>query len=170
MYVVDMLDTVLQLHDAPWPDAGAPLPVVLCNEHDVLLAYIVAAREAGGIREVSPKTSGVPIAIIKFLFCRSYMFGSPNDEAFTGHPLAARGLAPYAAFEIEQSSWIRQLERMNAVHPNHKPELFASYRHFVFAFHDSTFEAVADGFEVQLMSGSMRSAVSKMVEMLNKDI
>jgi hypothetical protein len=97
------------------------------------------------------------------------MFGPPNDEAFTGHPLASRGLEPYAVFEVEQSSWIRQLERMNAVHPNHKPELFASYRHFVFAFHDSTFEAVADGFEVQLMSGSMRSAVSKMVEMFSQD-
>lgn len=169
MYVVDELDTVLQLYDAPCPDAGAPLPVVLCNEHNLFLAYIVATQEAGGIREISPKTSGLPIAIVKFLFYRSYMFGSPNDEAFMGHPLAGRGLQPYAAFEIEQSSWIRQLERMNAIHPNHKPELFASYRHFVFAFHDSTFEVVADSFEVQLMSGSMRSAVSKMVEMFSQD-
>src|SRR4051794_19782802 len=114
MYVVDELDTVLQLHDAPWPDVGAPLPVILCNEHNLLLAYIVAAQDAGCLREVSPKTGGLPIAIVKFLFYRSYMFGPPNDEAFTGHPLANRGLAPYAAFEIEQSSWIRQLERMNA--------------------------------------------------------
>jgi hypothetical protein len=169
MYVVDELDTVLQSHEAPWPDAGAPLPVVLCNEHNLFLAYIVAAQEAGGIREVSPKTSGLSIAIVKFLFYRSYMFGPPNDEAFTGHPLASRGLGPYAVSEVEQSSWIRQLERMNAVHPNHRPELFASYRHFVFTFHDSTFEVVADGFEVQLMSGSMRSAVSKMVEMFTQD-
>jgi hypothetical protein len=169
MYVVDELDAVLQLHDAPWPDAGAPLPVILCNEHDLFLAYVVAAQEAGGIKELSPKTGGLPIAIVKFLFYRSYMFGPPNDEAFTGHPLASRGLEPYAVFEIEQSSWIRQLERMNAVHPSHKPELFASYRHFIFAFHDSTFEAIADGFEVQSMSGSMNSAVSKMVKMLSED-
>lgn len=169
MYMVDELDTVLQLHDAPWPDAGAPLPVVLCNEHNLFLAYISAAQEAGGRRELSPKTEGLPIAIVKFLFYRSHMFGPPNDEAFMGHPLASRGLEPYAVFEIEQSSWIRQLERMNAVHPNHRSEFFASYRHFVFAFHDSTFEVVADGLEVQLLSGSMRSAVSKMVEMLSKD-
>jgi hypothetical protein len=169
MYVVDELDTVLQLHDAPWPNVGAALPVVLCNEYNLFLSYIVAVQEAGDAKELSPKTGGLPIAIVKFLFYRSYMFGPPNDEAFTGHPLASRGLEPYAVFEIEGSSWIRQLERMNAVHPNHKPELFARYRHFVFAFHDSTFEVVADGFEVQLMSGSMRSAVSKMVQMLSED-
>jgi hypothetical protein len=144
------------------------MPVILCNEHDLFLAYIVAAQEAGGCRELSPRTGGLPIAIVKFLFCYSHMFGPPNDEAFMGHPLASRGLERYAVFEIEQSSWIRQLERMNAVHPSHKPELFASYRHFVFAFHDSTFEVVADGFEVQLMSGSMRSALSKMVEMFSQ--
>jgi hypothetical protein len=169
MYVVDELDTVVQLHDAPWPDVGAPMPVILCNEHDLFLAYIVAAQETGGCRQLSPRMDGLPIAVVKFLFCYAHMLGPPNDEAFMGHPLASRGLERYAVFEVKQSSWIRQLERMNAVHPSHKPELFVGYRHFVFAFHDSTFEVVADGFEVQLMSGSMRSAVSKMVEMFSQD-
>jgi hypothetical protein len=169
MYVVDELDAVLHLHEAPWPNVGAPLPVILCNEYELFLAYVSAIQEAGGPIELSPKSERLPIAVVKFISYRSYMFGPPNDEAFAGHPLASRGLEPYAVFEIEHSSWIRQLERMNAVHPNHRPEQFSSYRHFVFAFHDSTLEVVADGFDTQLMSGSMRSAVSKMVEMLNGD-
>lgn len=169
MYVVDERDTVLELHDVPHPDIGAPLPVVLCNEHKLLLAYIAASPHMGTIREVSPRTAGVTIAIVEFLFYRSYMFGSPNDEAFNGHPLASRGLEPWAVFEIKESSWIRQLERMNAVHPRHEPEMFASYRHLVFAFKDSTFEAVADGFEARSMCGSIHTAVSKMVQMLRED-
>jgi hypothetical protein len=170
MYPVDDLDSVLKVHTAPWPDVGAPLPVIVADDSNLLLAYVVSVQSKSKYtsqpREVSPRSSGLPIAIVKFLFPRSHMFGSPNDEAFTGHPLASRGLEPYAVFEVEHSSWIRQLERMNEVHPRHKPELFADCRHFVFAFHDSTLEVVADGFDVQVISGSMRLALTRMVEMI----
>jgi hypothetical protein len=95
------------------------------------------------------------------------MFGPPNDEAFGGHPLASRGLSPYAVFEVQQSSWIRKHERMNSVHPSHNRERFlAGIKHFIFAFHDSTFECIAEGFEICIVRGSMRSAATRMVEML----
>ena len=48
-----------------------------------------------------------------------YMFGSPNGESFGGHPSAERGLEPYGAFDIEHSSWIRQLAIMHRVHDLH---------------------------------------------------
>ena len=87
------------------------------------------------------------------------MFGPPNDETFSGHPLADRGLHPYAVFEVRDSSWIRKLERMNSVHHRHNRERFLEgLRHFVFAFHDSTFECVAHGFEVEVFRGSSRRA------------
>lgn len=44
------------------------------------------------------------VAVIEFKFCRSFMFGSPNDEAFHGHPLHERGMRPYSVFEIQNSS------------------------------------------------------------------
>lgn len=169
MYVIDDSDTVEKLHDVPWPNVGAPLPLILCDEMNLFLAYI-ANKDGRRGRELSPKSGGVPVAIVKFLSPDAHMFGPPNDEAFEGHPLAGRGLEPYAVFEVQGSSWIRQLERMNAVHPNHNPERFlANRRHFVFAFHDSTFEVVADAFEVQLIFGSMRSALSRLVEMIGED-
>lgn len=34
----------------------------------------------------------------------------------------------------------------NAVHPSHLPESYSAYRHFILAFHDSTFECVAKGY------------------------
>ena len=72
----------------------------------------------------------------------SVMFGSPNDEALHGHPLADRGLGAYAAHEVVSSSWIRGLERMNRAHSVHSAAACARLRHFILTFHDSTFECV----------------------------
>lgn len=84
------------------------------------------------------------------------MFGPPNDEAFAGHPLADRGLNPYSVAEVQRSSWIRGLERMNSVHARHSRERFLEHkRHFVFAFHDSTFKR--NGVEVMIPSSPVRS-------------
>jgi hypothetical protein len=44
---------------------------------------------------------------------------------------------------------------MNSVHPRHRPEHFKSYRHFVLAFHDSTFECIAEGYATELASGPL---------------
>ena len=89
----------------------------------------------------------------------AHMFGPPNDEAFEGHPLSQRGLRPYAVFEVQASSWLASLERMNSVHPYHSAERFAKYKHFIFAFHDTTFECIAEGFSVSIHRGSVRSVL-----------
>ena len=160
MYPVDGKDRVVELEGVPQSSVGAPLPVVLSDEHKVLLAYIIQETPPGWdgttIRVVDPSTAGEPLALIEFTSYWSFMFGPPNDEAFHGHPLASRGLHPYGAFQVENSSWVRQLERMNAVHPYHKPERFERLKHFVFAFHDSTFECVAEGFAVSEHEGSLQ--------------
>ena len=41
MYSVDAQDHVIELGDVPQSDIGAPLPVVLSDEHVTLLAYVV---------------------------------------------------------------------------------------------------------------------------------
>ena len=105
--------------------------------------------------------SGEPAAIVRFTLPRASSFGPPNDEAFAGHPLAARGLEPYGAFEVKQPSWIRALERMNAVHANHEPEHFARFRHFVFTFHDTTFECVATGYACEIATGPLTALVAR---------
>jgi hypothetical protein len=173
MYTVDDRDRVFELKGVPQSNTGAPLPVVLSDEHRVLLAYLVLEPDptwdGTSPKALSQNTPGM-VALIDFASPCAHFFGPPNDEAFTGHPLAPRGLHPYAAFEVKSSSWVRRLERMNAVHPYHRPELFASLRHFVFSFHDSTFECVADGFQVSIVRGSIRSAVQKMTEMLRGDM
>src|SRR5262249_17748356 len=75
----------------------------------------------------------------------AHYFGPPNDEALSGHPLYRKGLRHYGVCEVKNSSWVRALERMNRVHPSHHPRMFSRYRHFVFTFHDTTFECIAGG-------------------------
>lgn len=171
MYEVDAQDEVVELSDAPRPDIGAPLPLVLADEHHLLLAYLVSepdpAWEGSYTTIVSPDSDGLTVAIVHFRRPSAHLFGPPNDEAFAGHLLASRGLRPYRVFEVRHSSWLGKLERMNAVHPQHDRERFlAGRRHFVFAFHDSTFECVARGFEVEVFRGSMRGALGRMTAIL----
>lgn len=171
MYEIDDLDRVIELSSARRPDVGAPLPLVVSDERHLLLSYIVSepdpAWDGSYVTMVSPESGGLPIAIVQFSWPSAHMFGPPNDEAFGGHPLASRGLSPYAVFEVKNSSWIRKHERMNSVHRSHNRERFlARRRHFIFAFHDSTFECIAESFETSVFRGSMRDAAPQMVEML----
>lgn len=102
-----------------------------------------------------------PVALVEFTHAMAHMFGPPNDEAFSGHPLASRGVGPYSVHEVHHSSWIRRLERMNAVHPYHRPERFAHYRHFIFAFHDTTFECIAETFSITVHTGSVAEVLGR---------
>ncbi|MBY0232671.1 MAG: hypothetical protein K2W96_25605 [Gemmataceae bacterium] len=173
MYTVDDLDAVQELADTPRPDIGAPLPRFLADEGHLVLAYLASDPDpkwdGGGISIVGPGTEGEAVVLVRFRWPTAHFFGPPNDEAFSGHPLAARGLRPYRVFEVGQSSWIRRLERMNSVHPHHDKERFlARRRHFVFAFHDSTFECIAEGFVAETVRGSMRSVLPRMAELLEE--
>lgn len=159
MYSIDDQDSVTERVDLPQSSVGAPCPVVLSGEHFLHLAYYLEEREEGWdgsiVRVVGEHSEGEPCALVRFARAAAHMFGPPNDEAFAGHPLAERGLEPYAVFEVNNSSWVRTLERMNSVHPYHRPERFTKYKHFVFAFHDSVFECVAESFELSVHRGSL---------------
>ncbi len=163
MYLVDDKDIVLELDDIPQSSVGAPCPIVLASERNVVLAYYLELFDpewdGTTIRAVDQNSTTEQVATIYFNSCTSHFFGPPNDEAFSGHPLAERGLGPYGVYEILNSSWIRSLEQMNSVHPYHKKERFMDgKRHFVFSFHDSTFECVAKSFEVEISDSSLIDA------------
>ncbi len=173
MYQVDSRDRVVPLEDVPQSSVGAPIPFVMADEHRVVLAYYVENRppqwDGSEIRLVGPTSSDEPIAIIRFSGCRAHMSGPPNNEAFAGHPLASRGLHPYGTFLIQDSSWIRKLESMNSIHRSHRPDSFRSLRHLVFAFHDSTFECICNGFDSLIAQGSIPSVIPRMAELLWQD-
>jgi hypothetical protein len=170
VYQPDDRDQVRPLTGIPQSDVGAPLPVVVADESTVLLAYHAVPKptweEILAIDEprVVDQDTVDAIAVVRFSRTYASYFGPPNDEAFAGHPLASRGLEPYGAFEVESSSWIRETERRNRVHHAHDASAFDMYRHFVFTFHDSVFEALAINFDVQEMRGSTATALRAMAE------
>jgi hypothetical protein len=169
MYTVDRKDEVIELSDVPQSSVGASIPLILSDEGKVILAYYLQDTPDGWdgttVRIISQE-SDEPLALVEFKWCYAHMFGPPNDEAFSGHPLAKRGLTPYGAYEVKNSSWIRQLEQMNSVHQHHEPEKFWQRRHLIFSFHDSVFECVSDGFAIETGFGSMKTILSKMAEKL----
>jgi hypothetical protein len=55
---------------------------------------------------------------------------------------------------------------MNSVHPYHDPKQFEELNHYVFTFHDSTFECVARGLEVTIRKGSLRDILPEMQKLL----
>lgn len=164
MYSVDDRDKVVELRDAPQSSVGAPCPMILAGEGYLYLAFFLQDTPAGWdgstVRVVSEDTSGEPVGLVTFTHIYAHFFGPPNDEAFSGHPLASRGLRPYSVSEIQDSSWIRKLERMNSVHPYHRSERFADLRHFIFAFHDTTFECIAQDFSASVRDGSVAGVLA----------
>lgn len=166
MYTVDQHDTVAELPGVPRSSVGAPLPVVLACEHALLLAYLLEDApddwDGTSIGIVTGDSEDVAVALVEFVRPYAHFLGPPNDEAFDGHPLSERGLHPYGTFVVRRSSWLRRLERMNSVHPSHDPRQFDELQHFVFAFHDSTFECVARGLRCSVHPGPLAALLPEM--------
>lgn len=164
MYSTDYKDTILRVTDVPQPSVITPSPMVVAGVHHIRLAYYLQ-NASGGLdgagSRTAEKTIGEPVGLVEFSRTYAHMFGPPNADAFRGHPLAERGLEPYGVYEIWESSWLRRLVRMNAVHPAHRPEQFAAYHHFVFAFHDTTFECIARSYKSSVHTGSVAEVLER---------
>ncbi|MBI2738021.1 MAG: hypothetical protein HYX38_15930 [Rhodospirillales bacterium] len=132
MYTVDSHDRLEELKDFPLQSGGAPTPLVLADDNEMVLAYLL-------------HPTCEEVAIVEFDGVTAHYLGVPNDEAIRGHALFERGLNSGRAYEVRDSSWIRALERMNRVHPKHHAALYSHCRHFIVTFHDTTLECVANG-------------------------
>jgi hypothetical protein len=144
-------------------DPGAPMPHLLQSESRTFLVFHVFDQPPGRIGTVANVTDSTsfaprPLGVVQWVSCRGAVLGSPNDEAYHGHRLWDQGLSDvgaYRAAEVLNSSWVAGLETANRVHPRHRPEAFASDRHFILGFHDSTFECVATGFRTWMAAVPM---------------
>ncbi len=125
------------------PVAGVPYPVLFQTEDDTVLIY-----------------RGHGVVVAHFDGCLISRFGYPNDEALGGHPLYANGLRHYGVFEVHDSSWPQELEAQNRrVFPD--SHSFA-YRHFIFTFHDSTFECLATAIRLESFIEPLAEVVGRL--------
>lgn len=163
MYSVDGRDTVVALQEMPQPSPTAPVPEIYVAEDKILLAFFVEGMPAEHVdaaaHELGVRMLGKPVALVTFLSPYVHYLGPPTAETFSSHPLSPRGLEPFGAFEIRDSSWLRQLRTESAAHPSHSSERFSRLLHFVFGFFDTTFECLAEGYTSFLRFGSVRDAL-----------
>jgi hypothetical protein len=80
-------------------------------------------------------------ALVEFKRCLVSRFGYPNDEARWGIPQYKD--VSYGIYEVRNSTWIKEVVQLNRYRfPDTKDDYVR--RHFLFAFHDDTFECLAD--------------------------
>jgi hypothetical protein len=152
-------------------DIGAPLPHLLVNDYRALLAFVLREPDpewdGSYVRVVDPaSTEPEPLALVEFERCVSAKLGSPNDEVFRGHPLHGKGLSSYTAQRVVNSRWLKEIEAINSVHRQYRPSSWADLQHFIFGFHDSTFECLAESFKVEVHRQPMRDLLNRMVDRL----
>lgn len=138
-----------ELKGLPQSSTGSPLPRVISDEGNIFLAYICEDETT---------------AVVRFKSYRNYKFGFPNDETLCGHPLYAKGLRQYGIYNVKNSTWIEELKKINSVHPYHDKKRFDAYKHFIFTFHDSTFECVAEGLEFNIKETSLKTTLKELAE------
>ncbi len=126
----------------PW-DTGAPMPHVLSSGHVMRLVYLVNEPDPewdGSYVNLIDPADPHELAVVSFEECIIHKFGGPNDEVVSGHPLYGKGLEPYAAHEVVNSSWIVEQQQINSVHSQYSVERWKTCRHFLLLFHDDMFE------------------------------
>lgn len=139
---------LVRLEDFPQCSTGSPEPLIEASEHRLILRYLVFEPPLD-LETLSDEPGlGEREAVVKFTRPFAHFFGPPNEEAISGHPYASLGLKPYDVFEVTNSDWIEGLLSRNAVHSRHSDANFAERRHFILAFHDSTFEVIAHDYSI----------------------
>jgi hypothetical protein len=124
------------------PEAAVSEPVLLQTDYRTFLTFSAKRLLSDG------KYHDAGYGIIEFERCSLTKFGYPNDEALAGHPLYDKGLGAYRVFRVCNSSWIKQMTEQNRVSFPKTPD--SNKSHFIFTFHDSTFECIANGLTAAL--------------------
>lgn len=137
--------------DMPLWATGAPDPHLLQRDNDVFVIYCLAEHDEYPelTLEDVQRAGGSPewVAVVHFLSCECTKMGTPNDEVLHGHSLYGQGLEFYTPMVVRNSTWITELESINSVHRNYRPEKWQKLKHYILPFQDCTFECVAEDFK-----------------------
>ncbi|MEM8945461.1 MAG: hypothetical protein AAGD11_09770 [Planctomycetota bacterium] len=171
MYSVGSDERLLEIEKIPACDIGAPLPSVVATEHYTALCYIAKQPPPEGwhgqyTNLVSHDSPDSPVILVEFRICADTRFGwFPDENTCGNHPLSPKGLQPYSAYEVANSSWVKELARLEA---GNRDRSLLSMHHYVLTFHDTTFECVADSFAVRTHMGSVQDALANIVASLDE--
>ncbi len=120
-------------------DIGAPTPTIFSDEHNVHLAYYTCDNE---------------VAIISFSHCFEHTMGMPDENMVDSHPLGGKGLTEYEAHVVENSKWMQDLESRYGVISDFSRATDREYKHYIFIFHDRSFECISSGYTIQTIENT----------------
>lgn len=154
-------------------DVGAPLPFLLSGERRAFLTFRVRDPDPGWdgtyVRVVDPSSARQEkLCVVTINGCVSAKLGDPNDEVLHGHYLSGRGQEAYTAQFVINSPWLNEVQAINGVHSAYTPERWASIKHYVFWFHDSTFECLAESVSAEVTSETIESLLLRTARWLIK--
>lgn len=121
------------LQKVPPPLVGAPHPTVLASEHRVILLYYSAKNYEK--------------AICVFDHCFEFRMGMPSADKINDFPLHKYGIDAWGAYLVNESPWVSELDQLYGVIREFSVEA-RNYKHYVFTFHDRSFECISSGLEI----------------------
>ena len=143
------IDQIVELDLGIRPEAAVSGAVLVHTERSTFLTFN-AMRQADRVGpQGSPCMEDAGTAVVEFKRCLLTRFGYPNDEARWAIP-RFKGVA-YGIYEVRNSSWIKEVVQMNRhAFPNTTDDYIS--KHYLFAFHDDTFECLADDLSLEVVN------------------
>lgn len=144
-----MADDIIELDLGVRPEAAVSGAVCLQTEAGAFLTFNAMRPTDRMSPYGGPYYEDAGTAVVEFKRCLVSRFGYPNDEARSGIP-QYKGVS-YGIYEVRDSTWIKEVVRLNRYRfPATKDDYVC--RHFLFAFHDDTFECLADGLTLEVVN------------------
>ena len=130
-------------------NTGAPNPIIIANDYKFNLMYYLPDEY---------NNKNLIIKVVKFVFQnrRIIKFGSPNEVSLNGHRYYHLGLEAYGIFDVKESEWIEELKTTSQFHPRFNEDSYNNLKHYIFCFHDSTLECIAEGFSFEVVEGEIK--------------
>ena len=130
-------------------DTGSPSPMIISNDNELFITFYTDKR----INDTAPVERNTiydrGVFGIKFKLYRKFTFGLPSNETLQGHPYYKLGLKSFRFYELQYSDLIKNLQKIESVHPYYNADIWQSYKHFIITFHDNMFECIAKEFEIR---------------------
>ena len=72
----------------------------------------------------------------------------------------------YTAQRVINSRFLKEIEAINSIHRQYQPDYWRTLNHYIFWFHDRTFECIARSFHVETHRESWKAMFVRMVDRL----
>jgi len=157
-----------QLHIGFTCDVGAPMPAFLQTDYGAFLLFYISQEtsETHG-RSVNIRSTAVDrgVAVIQFKWCVAFMWGPGEDKLHT-HRLWGKGLGHYAAFMVHNSRWSHALSRLSELNEHQLVRRdWGVFNHYIFTFHDGSFEIVAQDLKISNFDLSMDEIIRRILDL-----